>query len=134
MAAEAPVYQCMTKGTDRESGGPRFSASWVGARRGTFKVFADRIEVGDWRIPFEQIDRAVLHRATYLPFVKVGVLELDAAGRTYQFGFNPWAAPEEHLPFPVEEREGPMGYSQFSVAVRLVAAAALLYFLFDALT
>lgn len=126
---QKPVYRCMTKATDREAGAPRHSANWIGARRGTFTVFEDRIEVGDWRIPFASIDRAVLYRTAYLPFVTASVLELEADGRTYQFGFNPWASPEKRLPIPLEERTGAIGYSRFSVALRIAAILALLVYL-----
>jgi len=124
---EAPIYKCLTKGSDREAGVPRHSANWVTSRRGFFKVFRDRVEVGDWRIPFASVDRAVLYRMPYLPFVKASVLELEADGRTYQFGFNPWAHPEERLPFSVEEREEKMRYSTFSIAIRVLALAYLVY-------
>lgn len=122
----------MTKATDREAGGPRRSLNWAAARRGMFKVFADRVEVGDWRIPFASVDRAALHRVPYLFVFKLDVLELEADGRTYQFGFNPWADPVPHLPLEIERRAGKLGYSKFSVVVRLLAAAAVLYFLWDA--
>lgn len=85
-----------TKATTRESGKPRRSGAWVTARRGWFKVFADRVECGDWKIPFAAVERAVLYTGRQF-FIPVSVLELRSEDRTYQFGFNPWAHPEQHL-------------------------------------
>ena len=117
----------MVKASDREAGVPRDSANWVTSRRGLFKVFQDRAEVGDWKIPFADVDRAVLYRFPYFPFGKASVLELEADGRTFQFGFNPWAHPEKHLQIPFEEREEKIKYSAFSIAFRVLIVAYLIY-------
>jgi len=124
---DTPIYSCLTKASNRESGVPRASANWVVSRRGRFKVFTDRVEVGDWIIPFSDVTHAILYRYPYLPSVKVGVLELSDGETTYQFGFNPWAHPERHLPIPVEEREETMRYSAFSVVLRVAAVAYMIY-------
>lgn len=126
-----PVYKCMTKGSNREAGTPRLSANWVVSRRGRFKVYQDRVELGDWHIPFTQVERATEYRIRYLPYVKASVLELQADGKTYQFGFNPWARPVKYFPIPVEEREDKMTYSTFSIVVRAVLISYLAYMLWD---
>ena len=128
---EAPLYKCLTKASDREAGVPRRSANWAVSRRGFFRVFRDRVEVGDWRISFADVGRATLYSFPYLFFFKASVLELEANGRTYQFGFNPWAHPEEHFPIPVEEREEKLQYSPFSIAVRVLVAAYIVYLIWD---
>ena len=121
----------MTKASNREAGVPRRSANWVASRRGFFKVFRDRIEVGDWRVPFAEVERATLYNFPYLFLFKASVLELEANGQTYQFGFNPWARPEEHLPISVEEREEKLRYSTFSIVVRVLAVAYVIYLIWD---
>ncbi|WP_143536913.1 hypothetical protein [Rubricoccus marinus] len=128
---DAPLYSCLTKASNRESGVPRASANWVVSRRGRFVVFPDRIRVGDWVIPFEEVSHAVLYRIPYLPFVDASVLELSDGETTYQFGFNPWAHPERHFPIPVEERRETMRYSAFSVGIRVAAVAYGLYLIWE---
>lgn len=128
---EEPVYTCLPKGSNREAGVPRRSAHWVTARRARFRVYSDRVEAGDWRIPYQDVERAVLYRMPYLPFVEARVLELEAAGQTYQFGFNPWAHPEAHLPIAVEEEQARLGYSAFSIAARVVLVGYVLYLLWN---
>ena len=128
---ERPLYTCMTKGTDRAEGTPQFGMHWAVSRRGRFKVYPDRVELGDWRIPFASVERAVLYRFPYLPFVSARVLELEAGGRTYQFGFNPWAHPERHFSIAVEERETKARYSTFSVVLRVALLVYLAYLLWQ---
>ncbi len=123
---EKPIYKCMAKGSDREAGPPRLSTNWVTSRRGLFRIYPDRVELGDWHIPFARVERAVAYRFPYLPFVKATVLELRADGRTYQFGFNPWARPLEHLPLPVEEREEGMKYSTPLIIMRVTLLICLI--------
>ena len=117
---QQPIYKCMTKGSDQESGSPRRSANWVVSRRGLFKVYPDRVELGNWSIPFDQIESATEYRIPYLPFIRTSVLELQADGKIYQFGFNPWARPVKYFPIPVEERKASMSYSPFSMIVRVL--------------
>ncbi|MEX1095281.1 MAG: hypothetical protein WED34_04490 [Planctomycetales bacterium] len=128
---DKPLYRCMTKGSDWERGTPQSGANWVLARRGFFKVFADRIELGDWRIPFSEIERAIEYRIPCFYFAKSSVLEIEAKGRIYQFGFNPWARPVKHFPFAVEQQQAKLGWSTFSVLLRLAILAYLGYLLWN---
>ena len=120
------IYRCWTKGTRREKCPPRRSVNWAVSRRGWFRIFADRVQCGNWLIPVPEIQRAVLYhgRQFWLP---VRVLELETEGGTYQFGFNPWVRVESHLAFPFSRQEVRLKYSIFSVAVR---AALVLYLAF----
>ncbi|MEM8643061.1 MAG: hypothetical protein AAGG51_30225 [Cyanobacteria bacterium P01_G01_bin.54] len=112
-------YKCWTKATDQESSDPRHSVAWVVSRRGWFSVFDDRLECGDWIIPSSTIQEAVLFEARQL-FIPVFILKISTADTTYQFGFNPWCRVAQHLPFKVEHRRIKLGYSKFSIAVRVV--------------
>ncbi len=116
----------LIKATEYESGRPRRSHNWIFARRGWFKVFEDRIECGDWAIPFRVIDKAVLYTVRSFP-VPASVLELHTAGKTYQFGFNPWAHPEEHLPLEIERQSVRFGHSVFGFIVRVALSGYLLW-------
>jgi hypothetical protein len=115
------VYRCMTKAVEGVSGPPRRSAAWVTARRGAFSIFPDRVEIGDWTIAHDDVREA---RAYAFPtlFGRGVVLELRTDEATFQFGFNPWARPLEHLPYPVEVERTTLGLSRSSIALRLAAA------------
>jgi len=122
------VKRFWTKATLRESGTPRRSANWLAARRGWFKVFADRLECGDWIITLESIENATLFVGRQL-LMRVTVLEVRTAERTYQFGFNPWVRLERHLAFNFEKQAVSIGYSKFSLALRLLLVGYLLFLL-----
>lgn len=121
-----PLYQCWTKATSCESGIPRRSLNWMFARRAWFKVFEDRIECGNWSIPFAQVIGGTVYRAKQL-FVPVTILELRTAKSCYQFGFNPWASPVERLPIQFPEQFVSLRNSLFSIVVRLLAVGLVLY-------
>lgn len=125
---DAPRYRCFVKGTDQETGEPRHSAAWIAARRGRFEVYDDRVCLGNWTIPIESIQEAILYE-TRGGLVTAPVLHLRTADRQYQFGFNPWARVAEHLPFPVERRQAQMGMSAFSLVLRLALAGYLVFYL-----
>ena len=120
------LHQCMTKATIAEGGELRHSLNWVTSRRGLLKVFADRLECGDWAIPYGDVEEATLFRVRQL-FIPCYVLRVKAGGRTYQFGLNPGRFWGGELPFRVNRETGSLGYSWFSVGIRLAALAALGY-------
>lgn len=123
-----PRYRCFCKATRDEDGSPRRSFNWVVARRGWFTIFDDRVECGDWTIPFSQVQQAIVYRGKQL-FIPATVLHLGTADADYQFGFNPWASPIAHLPLEMEEEPLRLSYSPFSLIIRLGAVAYLIYYL-----
>ena len=89
-------YKCFCKATNREKGDPRYSHNWVAARRAFLKVYDDRIECGDWTIPYDEMER--VHRFRIRSFlIPSSVLQVITKHATYQFGVNPWADPFKHL-------------------------------------
>ena len=126
------MYRCWTKATDRETGPPRRSQNWVVARRGWFKVFADRLECGDWSIPLGSIRKAVMYEGRSM-FMPARVLEVQAERGTFQFGFSPWVSVDRHLPFQYDRVKVKLGFSPFSIVVRVVALGYLLYVIWRAL-
>lgn len=121
-------YRAWTKATAGEAGTPRHSANWVDARRAWLKVYDDRIECGNWVVPSDAVEEAVLYHAREMG-IPVTVLSVTARGRVLQFGFNPWARIAGHLPFPFREENVRLGYSGFSIAVRLLVLLGILYWL-----
>lgn len=116
---ETPLYRCLCKATNRETGSPRYSLNWATSRRAYFKVFADRVECGSWIILFNQIERATRFR-TKQWFIPISVLEIRTSTSTYQFGYNPWANPFAHLPVPMTEETVALKYSIFSLGARVL--------------
>ena len=64
----------------------------------------------------------------------VTVLELQTSERTYQFGFNPWAKPVEHLPIEAEEKRVTLKHSPLSGMVRIAVFLYCAYLLWEWLT
>jgi hypothetical protein len=120
------IYKCWTKATNKERGTLRRSHNWIASRRAWFKIFTDRIECGDWNIPFAEIQEAVVYRGRQMR-IPVTVLQIEALGQTYQFGFNPWANPVKYLSLPYREERVTIKYSAFSLAVRVIIACYLIY-------
>ena len=93
---EKPLHRCWTKATDREPGLPRYSFNWVVSRREWLRLFADRLECGDWVIPARSVTAATMYTGGLGQ-----ILVVATPDRTYQFGLNPWCRVEKHLPFQV---------------------------------
>jgi hypothetical protein len=127
-----PLYKCWTKATTRETGVPRRSYNWAFARRAWFKVFSDKIECGDWNIPFSEIQQAGVYRGKQM-FMPIQILEIQTSGGTYQFGFNPWADPIKHLAIPYREERVKLKYSALSIAARVILVCYLIYLIWKRL-
>ena len=121
-----PIYKCWTKATNREGGTLRRSQNWITSRRSWFKIFTDRIECGNWNIPFAEMQEVVVYRGKQM-LIPVTVLKIEAFGQTYQFGFNPWANPIKYLSIPYRKEKVRVKYSVFSIAVRVIIACYLIY-------
>ena len=126
----ALVYRSWTKGTQGESGPPRYSGNWVVARRAWFKVFSDRVECGDWIIPTSSVTDAVLFEARQW-FMPVYILTVSTSSGSWQFGFNPWSRVASCLPFPFRRERVRLAYSKSSVLVRVLLLALVGYWLWQ---
>lgn len=123
-------YKCFCKATNREDKEPRYSHNWVAAKRAMFKVFDDRIECGDWRIPYSEVESAHLYKAKQM-FIPVNVLQLVTRTGNYQFGFNAWANPFKHIGVKLDVSKIKLGYSMYSIVIRLLLVAYLVYFAWE---
>jgi hypothetical protein len=118
----------MTKASTAEGGDIRHSFNWVVSRRGILKVSTNALECGDWRIPYDTIEEAVLFSVRQM-FIPGYVLCVKAGGTIYQFGLNTGQFWRGELPFPVRREAARLRYSWFSILVRLVAVGAVAYLL-----
>lgn len=119
----------MTKGVRGASEEFEYGMSWVTARRSFLSVFHDRLECGDWSIPYHMITQAVLFKTRQM-FIPCYILKIRTEESAYQFGLNGnkfWAA---ELPFPVVRETGRLKYSKFSIALRMILVLALIWYFF----
>lgn len=126
-----PVHQCLTKATTAEGDQMRYGPNWLFSRRGMLKVFDDRLVCGDWSIPFSEISEATLYSYQSSFFIPGYVLKVQTAQKTYHFGLNGSAYWKGDLPFPVKREKSNLGYSPFSVVVRVLAVVCLVYWLWS---
>ena len=126
MSTDEVLYRCWSKATCREKGLPRRSENWAFSRRAWFNVLRDRITCGDWTIPFDQVTEAIAYRTSSM-FIPVTILELRTEENSYQFGFNPWAHPLQHLDLDYREEHVKLGTSPLSLLIRLAAIGLLVY-------
>jgi len=113
---EEVIFRCKTKATNREGSRIRFSLNWLFARRGELILTSDALVCGDWWIPYEKIEDAVLVSVP-TPFGTACNLEVTASSVTYQFQLKSeslwrmkvhpfWQGP---LPFPVRRETRRIG-------------------------
>ncbi len=119
------LYRGMTKAVISEVKLER-GLHWVTARRALLKVRRDGLQCRDWFIPYDEIQEAVL-QSVWPGLIPGYVLVVRAGGKTYQFGLNWSRFWKGDLPFPVRREKGKVGYSPYSIAVRILAVAMLVY-------
>lgn len=123
------LHKCRTKATTAQGDQRSYGPSWVAARRGSLKVFDDHLECGDWRIAYADIRSGVLYsfRTTFLR-IPCYILTIATDQVTYHFGLQGggtfW---EGELPFGVERESGRLRMSWFSIIVRVIAVAYIVY-------
>ncbi|MCC6605340.1 MAG: hypothetical protein IT327_19185 [Anaerolineae bacterium] len=122
---EKPLQRNYVKATDKETGPPRYSKNWLIAKRAFFEVYSDRLEIGNWIIPYNEIQDIVLFE-TKQGLFSVHLLQIETTEKNYQIGFNPWVNPIEYIPLEVRREKVQMQYSYFSIALRLTLATYLL--------
>lgn len=118
------LYSCMTKATQNEEGSPRYSLNWAVSQRGSFIIYSDRVQCGDWIIPFSTIIEATIYHTSQI-FIPVNVLELKTTNGVYQFGFNPWAKPFDYLKLNYKEENVKLKMSAGSLVARLLILLGL---------
>lgn len=124
---DEPLYQGMTKGIVADEATPMPSMKWVTSRRGRLKVYGDRLECGDWTIPFDQIKASNLYEDAGL-FYPGHVLRVVTNDKTYQFGLNSNRFWKNELPFKVERIRRPANRTILVYGFRTLAVAALIYY------
>lgn len=113
------IYKCMTKGTYKENGELRYSQNWVTAKRGFFKVFSDKVTLGQWEFYKGEMKNIILYNTTQM-FIPVKVLRFEYDEKIYHFGFNPWADPLRYMDMEYTIENVKIKYSMLSLAMRML--------------
>lgn len=130
---DKPLHTCMTKATTAEGDQMMHGPNWVVAKRGRLKVFADRLECGEWIIRNEEITEATLYSVRSLFFIPGYVLKIMTEEKSYHFGLNWGSFWRGDLPFAVAREKGTIGYTKFSIIIRVVLLGLALYYLWQTL-
>lgn len=120
----------MTKATTAEGDQRKYGPNWITSRRGSLKVFDDHFECGNWRIDYSEIKNAALYsfRSFFLR-IPGYILTVDTEDRTYHFGLNGWGRFwKSELPFDAKREKGKLGFTWFSIVVRLILVGYIGYF------
>ena len=128
------LYKCLTKATTAKSDQMKYGFNWMLSRRAILKVYDDHLECGDWYIDNHQIRDAVLYSIRSLFFIPGYILRIATDEKSYHFGLNGNRFWEGDLPFLVKREKGEMKYSFFSIIVRLILVAYLLWVLWKWIT
>ena len=131
-----PLHKCMTKATTAEGDQRKYGPNWITSRRGSLKVFDDRLECGDWRVEYSEITSAVLYsfRSFFLR-IPGYILTVETDAKTYHFGLNGWGDFwKGDLPFDASREEGKLRFTWFSIIVRVILFSYIAYMLWQWIT
>ena len=121
------LHTCMTKATTAEGDQMRHGPNWVLSRRARLKIFDDHLACGDWTIDYGDIQSTTLFSIRSNFIIPGYVLRVETEAKAFHFGLNPGRFWKGDLPFPVSREKGKLGYSVFSLLVRLLLVGYLTY-------
>jgi len=124
-----PIYRFMTKGVRGAPEEFEYGLKWITSRRAFLKVFEDRIECGNWNIPYSAIEEAQLFQ-TRSGIIPCFILKARTADNTFQFGLNGNKFWKGDLPFEVKRSKGRLKYSTFSLCLRIALISGLVWYVF----
>jgi len=126
LAADASKGIITTTNQDIQRG-----LDWVTSQRSVVMLTDKRIVCGKWTIPLDTILTTQLLKINSL-FGDGQILKVQTTDdKNYQFGMqmNPEWTTQQRLPLTLEQ--GQLKHSLFSVVVRLIAVAYLIYWLYE---
>ncbi len=126
---EQPVHTCMTKAVIAEGDQLRCGPRWIAARRAKLRLYSDRLECGNWTVPYDQIRDAVL-TSFRSPILRIPgyVLSVRTDEKTYHFGLSGSRYWRGELPFPVNRERGRLRLSAISLLARGVLLGFVVYY------
>jgi hypothetical protein len=126
---DEPLHTCLTKAVIADGDQLRMGPKWITSRRAWLKLFADRLECGDWTIRYDDIREAVL-ASFRSPLLRIPgyILVIRTDTVTYHFGLNGWQYWKGELPFPVTRQKAKLKLSPISILARVVLIGYGVYF------
>lgn len=125
---EKIIHKCIAKATKKEGENIRCSLNWASSRRGRLYIMADSLKCGNWKIPYSEIDEAIVYSMPWL-FTRAYILFVKSKGQIYQFGLNPSRFWKGELPFPVKREKINNKYWNVINVLRYVIFGYLLYWI-----
>ncbi|MDA3936332.1 MAG: hypothetical protein PF636_05635 [Actinomycetota bacterium] len=124
------LHECMAKATSAEGDQLQYGVNWSLSRRALLKVYRDRLECGDWTIPYDEVQDATLFSIRQM-FIPGYVLKVSTNAAVFHFGLNPGRYWRGRLPFEVKREKGTLCYTPLSIAIRIALIASIAYMLWD---
>lgn len=113
-----PLYSCRCKGSDTAPLLPITTRNWALPRRAKFEILEDRIQCGDWVIPYSEVKKNTVYKTKQWPF-SFSLIHLETDNRTFQFAFSKWANPAKQLPLDFTEENVKLKNSPYIVCFRI---------------
>ena len=110
----------------------QYEAGWIKAKRAVVLLTNDRLVCGSWEIPVSSIKTATLLRVKSL-FAKAFILKVSTDEEHYQFGLQYDPDWEKHTAFPMVVEDSKIGYSYFSIALRIAVFILLMWYIIERL-
>ncbi len=116
------LHKCWTKAVVADGDQRKYGPNWVTSRRTVLRVYEDYLECGNWRIDYMDMSSATLFLfRTSILRIPGYVLTVETPDRTYHFGLNGWGKFwSGELPFETKRESGRLGFTWFSIVVRLI--------------
>ena len=109
---------------------PAYGVEWVTSQRVTFLMTSQKIYMGKWEIPLEQIKKAELLKFSSM-FAKGMLLKLATQqGKHYQVGMSYSVDIEQQQALPLKINDQKLKYSFLSIIARILLLAYLAYIVF----
>jgi hypothetical protein len=108
-------------------------AGWITARRAVVLLTNNRLICGSWVIPVSSIKSATLLRVKAW-FAKAFVLKISTDEGHYQFGLQYDSDWEQQTAFPMVIEDSKIGYSFFSIALRIIIFILLILYIIERLS
>ncbi len=121
------------KGRRMAQGAPlQREAGWITAKRAALILTDDALVCGDWRIPLTSVTAAKLILVPNWS-MRALVLQVTTTDQHYNFGllYDPAWVQQTVLPLSIEE--GKVGFSLFSIALRVIVFGLLIWWILDRL-
>ncbi len=128
----SPIRSCMVKAVKGAPDDFAYGMRWVTSQRGLLKIFQDHLKCGDWSITYSEVEEAELFK-TRSGFIPCYILKIKTRSSTYQFGLNGSKFWEGELPFEVKRTKGKLKYSMFSLVIRILLIAFLVWYIYKKL-